>query len=168
MQRARLYRLPERQWVTCRVLVLVFAVVVTVAAWKDWWLTSLAPNPVFYIVIPTVSTLSGAVLTFGAARVGRQPAAFLDLFAAIVGANIVMQAAEIVLKLVYYLLWTYPGMLYILVVFLVGYAVLVCGIAYWGKVRWGAAAALAAVSLISQVVIALLVVDVTGLTTPGS
>lgn len=104
-------RIPAPSLAFWIVLLSLFVVALALTAWKDWWLTGEQPNVLFYLLVPAISMLCGVLCMLGVARLIRQLPTFLELLAIIVGVNTLMQAVEIVLKLVYYLVWKYPGWL---------------------------------------------------------
>ena len=111
-----------RFWV---VLLLLFVIVMGVTAWKDWWLTGERPNVLFYGVVPPLSIAGGTLAVLGVARAIRRPLGFLEILSLNLGANTVMQVAEIVLKIVYCRVWEYPGLLYLVVVLPLGLLLIV-------------------------------------------
>ena len=104
-----------------------FVITLVLTMLKEQWLTGDEPNVAFYAIVPSLSILGGVLSMFAAARAGRQSLTFLAMLAISIGANTVMQILEIALKLVYHLLWQYPGLLYIVLVLPLGFLLLVCG-----------------------------------------
>ncbi len=136
--------------------------------WKDWWLTGEEPNILFYLIVPAGSMLGGVLCMFWVVKVRQLPITFLELLAVMIGVNLVMQGMEIVLKLIYYLVWEYPGWLYIAIVFPVGILLGVYGLVRWGRIKWGAAGVLMGVGLAGELLAAGLLSSISGLMTPGS
>ena len=149
-------------------LLLFFVVVMALTMWKDWWLTGEKPNILFYIFVPSISILGGVLGMFGVAKLCKQPPTFLEMLAIIIGVNTIMQVVEIVLKVIYYLVWEYPGLLYVVIVFLLGFLLGVYGLARWGRVKGWMAAVFMLVELVGEIVTAMLLTGLLGLTTPGS
>lgn len=136
--------------------------------WKDWWLTGDQPNVLFYLVVPPLSMLGGVLGMFWVVKVTKLTLSFLELLAIIIVVNLVMQALEIPLKLIYYRIWEYPGWLYMAIVIPAGFLLGVYALVRWGRVKWGMAAGLMAVALVAELFAAGLVSSVFDLSTPGS
>jgi hypothetical protein len=168
MEEAQTSRIPSRSWVFWTVLILLFAVVMGLTMWKDWWLTGEEPNVLFYIVVPLLSMLGAVLAMFWVVKVRQIPLPFLDLLAILIGVNLVMQGMEILLKLIYYLLWEYPGWLYLVIVIPAGFLLGAYGLVRWGRVRWRMAAVLMAVGLVAELFAAGFATSFFGLNTPGS
>lgn len=149
-------------------LLTLFTAVMVLTMLKDWWLTAEAPNILFYIFVPALSILGGVVSMYALARISKQAITFLTLLAISVGANTVMQVVEIIMKLIYHLLWEYPGFLYIVLVIPLGFLLIAYGLIRWGNVKWWMAVIMAIADFIGGMVIGILLTDVIGLTTPGS
>jgi hypothetical protein len=79
-----------------------------------------------------------------------------------------MQVVENVSKIIYYLIWDYPGYLYILLVIPSGFLLMVYGLVRWGKVNRWMAVILAVFDIVGSIVFGILLTDGIGLTTPGS
>lgn len=118
-------------------LLILFLIVMVLTMLKDWWVTSEEPNILFYILVPFISILGGVLSMYGVARINKQSVTFLTLLAISVGANTLMQVVENLMKIVYYLIWEYPGLLYMLIVIPLGFLLLVYGLVRWGKLRGG-------------------------------
>ena len=155
----------RRFWVW---LLLLFAIVIGLTMWKDWWLTGEEPNVLFYVLVPPLSMLGGVLCMFWVVKVTKQPLSFLELLGIVIGVNVVMQGLEIVLKLFYYRVWAYPGWLYIVIVIPTGFVLGMVGLVYWSRASWGKAAVLMAVGLAGELVIAAMVTSLLGISTPGS
>ena len=149
-------------------LLSIFTAVMVLTMLKDWWLTEKAPNILFYIFVPPLSILGGVLSMVAVARISRQATTFLTLLAISVGANTVMQVVEIIMKMIYYLLWEYPGLLYIVVVIPLGFLLLAYGLVRWGNVKWWLATMMTIADFIRGMAIGILLTDVIGITTPGS
>jgi hypothetical protein len=147
---------------------LLFVIVMALTAYKDWWLTGEEPNILFYLFVPPVSILGGALSVFGVARAIKQTLTFLETLAVIVSVNVIMQCSEIVLKIIYYRVWEYPGIMYVLIVIPMGAALYAYGLVRWGRVKWWIALALSVVEFVGEVAAAALLTGVPGLSTPGS
>jgi hypothetical protein len=150
------------------VLSFFFAVVMVLTMLKDFWLTAEKPNILFYIFVPTLSILGGVVSMYGAAKIGRQDITFLTMLAISMGANTLMQVVENIMKITYYLIWAYPGLLYIILVLPLGFILVIYGLIRWGKVKSWMAVILAFIDFVGNVATSTLLTDVIGLTTPGS
>jgi hypothetical protein len=116
----------------------LFAIVIGLTMWKDWWLTGEQPDILFYLVVPPVSMLGAVLGMFWVVKVRQLPLTFLDLLAIIIGANLAMQGLEIILKVIYYRLWEYPEWLYLVIVIPAGFL-----LGVYGLVRWGSEAGMA-------------------------
>ncbi len=126
------------------------------------------PNILFYLIVPAGSMLGGVLCMFWVVKVAQSSLTFLELLAVMIGVNLVMQGMEIVLKLINYLVWEYPGWLYVAIVFPVGFLLGVYGLVRWGRIKWGAAGVLMGVGLAGELLAAGLLSSITGLTTTGS
>ena len=168
MQDTRDHQSFSRSWRFWAAALLAFASVMILTMLKDWWLTSEEPNVLFYVFVPLLSMLGGVFGMYGAARVSRQAISFLALLAISLGANIGLQVVENLAKVVYYRVWQYPGMLYVATVLPLGVLLLAYGLIRWGKIRMRMAAIMAITDLAGSIVVATLLSDVVGLTTPGS
>jgi hypothetical protein len=150
------------------VLLLLFVIVMSVTTWKDWWLTEERPNALFYGVVAPLSITGGALAAFGVARVIRQPLRFLEILALNLAVNTIMQVAEIVLKMVYYRVWQYPGLLYLAVVLPLGVLLLIAGFIRWTRCRWRTAVLLTMVQMVGEMAIGMALDTIPGLQTAGS
>ena len=168
MDTAQTRKIPTRSWGFWIVLLSLFTIVIGLTMWKDWWLTGEEPNILFYLIVPAGSMLGGVLCMFWVVKVRSLSITFLELLAVVIGVNLVMQGMEIVLKLIYHLVWEYPGWLYIAIVFPIGFLLGVYGLVRWGGIKWGAAAVLMAVGLAGELLTAGLISSISGLTTPGS
>jgi hypothetical protein len=144
----------------------IFTMILTMV--KDQWLTGEMPNVVFYATVPFISMLAGILTIFGLAKLIKTALSFRDMLAIIVGVNLVMQGVEIVLKLVYYLLWKYPGILYMALVIPGGFSLGVFGLVKWGGVKWWKATLLIFSELIVEFLTAMFLTSLPGFSTPGS
>lgn len=160
--------IPTGSWRFWVGLLSVFVIVIGLTMWKDWWLTGEAPNLWFYLVVPAVSMLGGVLCMLWLVKLRDLALPFLDLLALMIGVNLVMQILEILLKMIYYFVWEYPGWLYVAIVFPTGLLLGTYGLVRWGRVKPGMAAALMAVGLLGELVIAGVATSFTGLGTPGS
>lgn len=155
----------RRFWVW---LLVLFAIVIGLTMWKDWWLTGEEPDILFYLVVPPVSMLGAVLGMFWVVKVRQLPLTILDLLAIILSVNLVMQGLEVILKVIYYRLWEYPEWLYLVIVIPAGFLLGMYGLVRWGRVKPGMAAVLMAVGLAGELVSAALVASIFGLSTPGS
>lgn len=161
-------RIPTRSWRFWAVLLFLFVIVIGLTMWKDWWLTGEEPNMLFYLIVPAGSMLGGVLCMFWVVKVRSLSHTFLELLAVMIGVNLVMQGFEIILKVIYYRLWEYPGWLYIAIVFPLGFLLGVYGLVRWGKIKWVAAGVLMAVGLAGELLAAGLISSISGLTPTGS
>ena len=168
MDTAQTRKIPTRSWGFWIVLVFLFTIVIGLTMWKDWWLTGEEPNILFYLIVPAGSMLGGVLCMFWVVKVRSLSITFLELLAVVIGVNLVMQGMEIVLKLIYHLVWEYPGWLYIAIVFPIGFLLGMYGLVHWGGIKWRVAAVLMAVGLAGELLTAGLISSISGLTTPGS
>jgi hypothetical protein len=150
------------------VLVLVFVAVMILTMLKDWWLTTEEPNVLFYILVPILSILGGALSMYGVAKIGKQAITFSTMLAISLGVNTLMQVVENITKIVYYRVWEYPGLLYIVVVIPLGFLLLMYGLVRWGKVKSWIAVILTVFDFAGSMIVGVLLTDVIGLATPGS
>lgn len=160
-----LHKWSSRFWVT---LFSVYAVVMIFTMLKDWVLTTEQPNVLFYIFVPILSILGGVLSMYFAARISKQTIKFLTLLAISLAANTVMQIIENIMKIIYYRIWEYPGLLYIVFVIPLGFLLLTFGLIRWGKIKSWRAVILAMFDFVGSMVVGVLLTDVIGLTTPGS
>ena len=154
-----------RFWIA---LFILFAVVMILTMLKDLWLTTEEPNVLFYIFVPILTILGGVLSMYGVAKISRQTITFLTMLAISLGANTLMQVVENITKIVYYLIWEYPGLLYIVFVIPLGFLLMVYGLVRWGKVSGWMAVILTVSDFVGSLVTGILLTDVVGLTTPGS
>ena len=150
------------------ILLIFFIVVMILTMLKDWWLTTEEPNILFYILVPTLSILGGVLSMYGVAKIGKQNITFLTLLAISLGTNTLMQVVENIMKITYYLIWEYPGLLFIVLVIPYGFLLMVFGLIRWGKVKSWMAIILTVADFVGSMIIGVLLTDVIGLTTPGS
>jgi hypothetical protein len=160
--------LPIRSRKFWLILSFLFALVMVLTMLKDWWLSTEKPNVLFYLFVPILSILGGALSMYGVAKIGKQSIVFLTLLAISLGVNTIMQVVENFMKITYYLVWEYPGLLYIIFVILVGFLLMVYGLVRWGKAKSWMAVVLAIFDFVGSIMIGILLTDVIGLTTPGS
>ena len=144
----------------------VFIMIVTMA--KDWWLTGDKPNVWFYIFVPILTILGGVLSMYGVAKISKQSITFLTLFAISFSANTLMQVVENVMKVIYYRIWEYPGLLYIVIVIPLGFLLMLYGLVRWGKLKGWTAVLLTIFDFIGSMIVGIVLTDVIGLTTPGS
>jgi hypothetical protein len=135
---------------------------------KDWWLTSEEPNILFYMLVPFISILGGVLSMYGMAKISKQSITFLTMLAISLGVNTLMQIVENLMKIVYYLMWEYPGFLYIIIVIPLGFLLMIYGLVRWGKLKSWMALILTMADFIGSMIIGILMTDVLGITTPGS
>ena len=150
------------------VLLILLLILMVLTMLKDWWLTSEEPNILFYILVPFTSILGGVLSMVAVTKITKQSIAFLTMLAISLGANTLMQVVENLMKIVYYLVWEYPGLLYIIIVIPLGFLLMFYGLVRWGKLRGGMAFILTIADFIGSMIIGILMTDVIGITTPGS
>lgn len=168
MKNANSKRIPTQSGVFWSILAVFFIGIMVLTMWKDWWLTGQSPNMLFYLFVPSLSGLCGVISMYGVARFSHHPITFLELLAITVGVNTMMQVMEILLKLVYYRLWEYPGLLYVIIVLPTGILLMVSVLGRWGNVGRLRAIFLTGVNLASDMAMGMFLTHVIGLTTPGS
>ena len=161
-------RIPTKSWILWVVLVLLSVVVGGLTMWKDWWLTGVEPNALFYLFVPPLSVAGGVLSAFGIARAAKQPLTLSETLAVVLSVNIIMQLGEIALKVLYYRIWQYPGILYLLIVFPLGLVLSVYGFARWAGLKWWMALIVTVVELAGEMVVGMLLTSIGGLSTPGS
>ena len=149
-------------------LLLLFALVMGFTMLKDWWLTTEEPNVLFYIFVPILSILGGVLSMYTVAKISKQTITFFTMLAISLGANTLMQVVENIMKITYYRIWEYPGLLYIVIVIPLGFLLLAYGLVRWGKVKRWMAVFLTTFDFVGSMAIGILLTDVIGLTTPGS
>ena len=150
------------------VVLILFLILMVLTMLKDWWLTSEEPNILFYMLVPFVSILGGVLSMYAVVKIGKQSITFLTLLAIGLGANTLMQVVENLMKIIYYLVWEYPGLLYIIIVIPLGFLLMVYGLVRWGKLRGWMAFILTFADFIGSMIVGILLTDVIGITTPGS
>jgi len=146
----------------------LFVIVMALTVYKDWRLTGERPNVYFYLLVPPVSILGGVLASSATAKLIKQSLTFLDTVAILVSVNILMQASEIVLKLIYHLVWHYAGFLYTALTVSLGIGLMVVGFARQIGVKWRMALVLALAGFIGEAMAGGLFTIMTGLSTPGS
>jgi len=159
---------PWHRWIFWPVMVLLLATIMGLTMVKDFHLTGDQPNVFFYILMPLVSMLGGTLAGFGAARAFKQAVTFVDMLAILFIATFIGQVYENISKLIWYLVWDYPGWLWLLFTFLLALFVVGYSLMHWLGMRWSTALALAVIVYVGGVLSGLLFTSVTGVTTPGS
>lgn len=144
----------------------VFIMIVTMA--KDWWLTADKPKVWFYVFVPNLTILGGVLSMYCVTKIGKQSIPFLTLLAISLSANTLMQVVENIMKVIYYRIWEYPGILYIVIVIPLGFLLMVYGLILWGKVKGWTAVLLTVFDFLGSVIVGIVLTDVIGITTPGS
>ena len=152
-------------WIT---LGLSLVVILALTMLKDLWLTQNPPNIWFYVFVPLVDVLSTALTIFLAARLFKQPLTFLQTLAVTMLVTIFMQIMENVLKITYYKIWAYPGILFMVINFGVYFFLETYILSKWTRLRWPMALLLAAIGIIGSMIISGIFLNLTGLDTPGS
>ena len=160
--------IPTQSWKFWGTLLSLFALVMILTMWKDWWLTAEKPNALFYVFVPILSTLGGVLSMYGVGKISNQAITFLTMLAISVSANTLMQVVENILKITYYQIWKYPGFLYIIIVIPLDFLLMVYGLVRWGKLKSWMAVILTIFDFVGSIVTVMLLTDVVGLTTPGS
>ena len=168
MEASKDNELPRQSWRFWVTLSLLFSIVMVLTMLKDWWLTTDKPNVLFYIFVPILSILGGVLSMYGVAKIIRRTIKFLTILAISLCANTLMQVVENIMKIIYYRIWEYPGLLYIVVVIPLGFLLMVYGLIRWGKVKSWTAIILTVFDFVGSMIIGILLTDVIGLTTPGS
>ena len=168
MEASKDNELPRQSWRFWVTLSLLFSIVMVLTMLKDWWLTTDKPNVLFYIFVPILSILGGVLSMYGVAKIIKQTITFLTILAISLCANTLMQVVENIMKIIYYRIWEYPGLLYIVVVIPLGFLLMVYGLIRWGKVKSWTAIILTVFDFVGSMIIGILLTDVIGLTTPGS
>jgi len=166
MQRSKTLPIHNRNFwlLLCSICVLVMFTTI----FKDEWLTSREPNLLFYVIVPTLTILSGVLGMFAISLFFRQAVPFLDFLAISLIVNTIMQLAENILKLVYYLLWEYPGILYIFLVIPGGFILMTAGLKRWTKLDLWLALLLTTVDFIIGLAVGIFLTEFISITTPGS
>lgn len=134
---------------------------------KDLWLTGMEPNIIFYFVVPPLSTFGGTVCAYGLGRLVKQAIHFAEILAVVWVVNLIMQVGENVLKLIYYRVWEYPGILYLLFVLPLGILLVAFGFSRWVGIKWWWALLMTVAELVGEIVIAAFLTGL-GIHTPGS
>ena len=160
--------LPVRSQKFWGILLILFLILMVLTMLKDWWLTSEEPNILFYMLVPFASIFGGVLSMVAVAKISKQAVTFLTMLAISLGANTLMQVVENLMKIIYYLVWEYPGLLYIIIVIPLGFLLMVYGLARWGKMRGWMALILTIADFIGSMIVGMLLTDVIGITTPGS
>ena len=146
----------------------IYFLVMIVTVIKDEWLTSQQPNLIFYLIVPTLTIFSGVLGMFVLSRLFRQNIPFLDLLAVSLIVNTIMQIVEILLKLIYYLVWEYPGILYILLVIPGGFLLMIAALKRWTKRSLWQVLLLTIVDFLIGLAAGVFLTEVIEITTPGS
>jgi hypothetical protein len=161
-------RIPTHSWKFWGILSLLFAIIMVLTMWKDWWLTNEEPNVWFYMFVPILSIIGGVLIMYGIAKISKQTITLLTMLAISLIANTLMQVVENVTKIIYYRIWEYPGLLYILLVIPLGFLLMVYGLIRWGKIKGWMAVVLTIFDFIGSMIVGVILTDVIGITTPGS
>lgn len=130
--------------------------------------TEQKPNVWFYVFVPILSIVGGAVSMYVITKISKQTITFLTLFAISICVNILMQVVENIMKITYYRIWEYPGLLYILIVIPLGFLLMAFALFQWGKVKGWMAVVLSMFDFMGSLFVVILLTEVIGLTTPGS
>ena len=138
-----------------------------IAIYQDYRLTGLQPDPIFYIFVPPVSMIGSALIGYGLARLFKNPIAFGSILFIVLVSDFIGQIYENLSKLIYYLVWEYPGWLYFLA--LLPLVILVPGYLFvrWLKTSWWLALILALALFIGGMIFAIAFTSLTGIDTPG-
>jgi len=159
--------LPVRSPRFWMVITLAFALVVALSAWKDTLLSGAAPNFLYYLLVPPFSVLGGVLGMFGLAKLSRLKLAWPEALALVLGVDTLMQLLGILLKLIYYRVWEYPGILYLLILVPATFLGLAYGLGRWCGLRWSEALNLALAAQIGEMVFGLLLSSLPGLSQAG-
>jgi hypothetical protein len=144
----------------------IFAIALTMVS--NWQLTGETPNLQSHILLPLLTILGTAVLTFGIARFLKYPLNFSQTLTVIAGASILLQFAAIIEKGIYGYVWQYPGTLYFVFNFLLWLALVVYGFVRWARLRWQTALTLAFLGFLGGLLAAGVIISLTGLSSLGS
>lgn len=155
---------PSFWWVMGSLLVAILALTMA----KDDSLTGAVPNSVFYLTVPLVSMVGSASGGFVTARFLRQIVGLSDLLAISLITIILGQVFENGSKLAWYLLWEYPGWLYLAAILALGLAVPAWCLLRWLRLRLGTALLVAVGMFLGELGLTLAFTSFTGVSTPGS
>jgi hypothetical protein len=153
------------QW---SVLIAAFIIIIALTIYKDWALTGNQPNVWFYVLVPPVSILGSTLAGYGIIKAMKFPITFWDTLFIVILSDFYGQVFENVSKLVYYLIWSYPGWLYFLALLPLIFAVPGYMLMRWYKLRWHYALLIALALFIGGMVLGLGFSSITGIDTPGS
>jgi hypothetical protein len=135
----------------------------------DYWLTGQQPNPLFYIFVPPVDILGSAVASYFLAWIIHKPLKFLDTLAIFIGVTILIQTiCEIGFKVVYYYVWQYPGIIWIILCFAMALGLTTFAFIRWTQLNWSYAILVTITGYLAGTAAAILITNLTGLSTPGS
>lgn len=135
---------------------------------KDYALTGQQPNALFYITVPVVSMAGATLGGFAMAGLLRQAVGLADMLAIVLITTFLGQVYENISKLVWYLVWEYPGWLYLLAVLALGLLVPAYCLVRWLELRWPPALVVAVSVFFGEMILGLAFVSLTGISTPGS
>ena len=161
-------RIPTHSLYLWLLLAGLLFLVMLLTMYKDWRLTGEQPNALFYLFVPLVDISATACGMYVAAKIFKQTITFLEILAVSVGVAIVMQMGEILGKLIYYLLWQYPGILWFPFFFGLYFASVIYAFVRWTGMRWWVAFGMAVFGIIASMLIVGIFTSLTGLDTPGS
>lgn len=151
------------------ILIVGLATILLLTMRTDFWLTGQQPNALFYVIVPTVDIIGSSAGSYILSRLIHKPIKFLDALVIFLVITILMQVTcEIGLKVVYYHIWQYPGIIWIILCFGMALALTSFAFVRWTKLNWVYAILITISGYIAGTVVSILITNLTGLSTPGS
>jgi hypothetical protein len=158
------WRFPLFWWVMGSLLPAILALTMI----KDLYLAGDEPNPVFYLTVPLVSIAGSTVAGSLTLRLFEQFAGWVDVLAIALITAFLGQVFENTSKLLWHLVWGYPGWLYLLAILGLGLLVPAWCLVRWLRLRWLLAVGVAMGMFTGEMIFVLAFTSLTGIGTPGS
>jgi hypothetical protein len=147
---------------------LLLAAILGLTMVKDYYLTGERPNLHFYLTVPLVSIAGSALGGIVTVRLLRQVGGLMDLLAIALITAILGQVFENFSKLVWHLVWAYPGWIYLVAILGLGLLVPVWCLVHWLRLRMIPAFLVAVGMFVGELFLALAFTAFAGVSTPGS
>lgn len=158
------WRSPAFWWVLVPLLVAILGLTMA----KDYYLTGDRPNLVFYLTVPMVSIAGSTLGGFVAAKLLRQVVLLVDVLAISLVMAFLGQVFENSTKLVWHLVWSYPGWIYLVAILALGVLVPLWCLVHWLRLRSILALVVALGMFLGELILALAFTSFAGVSTPGS
>mgnify|MGYP001827870393 CR=1 FL=1 len=122
----------------------------------------------FYLTVPLVSIAGGTLCGSITIRLLRQVGGLVDLLAIALITAILGQVFENHSKLVWYLVWAYPGWIYLVAILALGLLLPAWCLVHWLRLRTVPALLVGVGMFVGQLILALAFTSFTGVSIPGS